>query len=147
MRYNNKINILFSIFIMRALFFAFLALISVVIIQSCISDDFETSSNVRLEFSRDTVNFDTVFTDLGTPTARLKVFNREKKSVNISSIKFVNSDTYFSLNVDGVSGKDFHDVEIRGGDSIFIFIECYIPETLGDKPFRVEDKLQFLTNG
>lgn len=147
MRYNNKINILFSIFIMRALFFAFLALISVVIIQSCISDDFETSSNVRLEFSRDTVNFDTVFTDLGTPTARLKVFNREKKSVNISSIKFVNSDTYFSLNVDGVSGKDFHDVEIRGGDSIFIFIECYIPETLGDKPFRIEDKLQFLTNG
>lgn len=116
-------------------------------VQACISDDFTTSSAVRLGFSRDTVAFDTVFTDLGTPTARLKVFNREKKSVNISSIRFADEDTPFTLNVDGVSGRDFHDVEIRGGDSIFIFIECFLPETQASKPYRVEDKLQFVTNG
>lgn len=113
----------------------------------CISDSFTTSPNDVLSFSSDTVNFDTVFTDLGTPTARLKVYNRAKKSVNISSIKFAGSQDIFSMNVDGVSGKEFSDVEIRGGDSIFIFVECYIPEQDINTPVLVEDRLQFVTNG
>lgn len=46
---------------------------------SCISDAVSTSPNDILTFSRDTVSFDTVFTDLGTPTARLIVANRAKK--------------------------------------------------------------------
>ena len=132
---------------MRALFFAFIALIIGIVAQSCISDDFTDSSAVRLRFSTDTVAFDTVFTDLGTPTARLKVFNPEKKSVNISSIRFKNPDSRFSMNVDGVSGTVFNDVEIRGGDSIFIFIECFIPENNDSKPFLTEDKIEFITNG
>lgn len=132
---------------MRALFFAFIALIIGIVAQSCISDDFNESPAVRLRFSTDTVSFDTVFTDLGTPTARLKVYNPEKKSINISSIRFKNPHSQFSMNVDGVSGTDFHDVEIRGGDSIFIFIECYIPENKDKKPFLTEDKIEFITNG
>lgn len=116
-------------------------------VTSCISDDFTTSPSDILAFSTDTVSFDTVFTDLGTPTARLKVFNRAKKSVNISSIKFEKSDTYFSMNVDGVSGREFQDVEIRGNDSIFVFIECYLPENALNVPVLEEDNLQFITNG
>lgn len=115
--------------------------------QSCISDSFTTSSSDILSFSTDTVSFDTVFTELGTPTARLKVYNRAKKSINISSIKFENPNTNFFLNVDGVSGSRFSDVEIRGNDSIFIFIECYIPEADKNTPVLVEDNLQFVTNG
>ena len=113
----------------------------------CISDDFTTSPSDILTFSSDTLSFDTVFTDLGTPTARLKVFNKAKKSVNISSIRFASSESAFSMNVDGQSGTSFSDVEIRGGDSIFIFIECYIPELDRNTPQLVEDKLQFITNG
>ena len=115
--------------------------------QGCISDSFTNSSTDILSFSTDTVSFDTVFTDLGTPTARLKVYNKAKKSVNISSIKLADPDTRFMFNVDGVSGNEFSDVEIRGGDSIFIFIECYIPEQEKNTPQLVEDKLMFVTNG
>ncbi|MDE6805554.1 MAG: hypothetical protein K2J05_01975 [Muribaculaceae bacterium] len=132
---------------MRYLLLAIVAMLAAIGIQSCISDDFDTSSSVRLRFSTDTVAFDTVFTDLGTPTARLKVFNPEKKGVSISSIAFRNEQSAFSMNVDGVSGTTFRDVEIRGGDSIFIFIECFIPESQRDEPFRVEDELLFVTNG
>lgn len=132
---------------MRALFFIFSALLSLFIIQACISDEFNSSPNVRLDFSTDTVAFDTVFTDLGTPTARLKVYNRDKKSINISSIRFADPDSRFSMNVDGISGYDFKDVEIRGGDSIFIFIECFIPENQDKKPFLIEDTILFETNG
>lgn len=114
---------------------------------SCIDDAVTTSSSATLTFSRDTVNFDTVFTDLGTPTARLIVRNKNKKGVNISSIKFKRADSEFSLNVDGMSGTEFHDVEIRGRDSIFLFIECFIPESQGASPGLTADELEFVTNG
>lgn len=114
---------------------------------ACIDDSFTTSSSDILSFSVDTLSFDTVFTDVGTPTARLQVFNHAKKSVNISQIKFKKENTNFQLNVDGLSGTSFNDIEIRGGDSIYIFVECYIDATSGNEPYLVEDKLQFITNG
>lgn len=130
-------------------FLLYLVLISMPLtgLVGCISDDFTTSPSDTLTFSTDTVSFDTVFTELGTPTARLKVFNRAKKSVNISSISFADPQSAFSMNVDGQSGTSFKDVEIRGGDSIFVFIECYIPEQSENVPQLVEDKLRFVTNG
>ncbi len=115
--------------------------------QSCISDSFSTSPSDVLTFSTDTLSLDTVFTDLGTPTARLKVYNRASKSINISSIRFRSTPSPFSLNVDGVSGTDFSNVEIRPNDSIFIFVECFIPENSDERPFLVEDALDFVTNG
>ncbi len=131
---------------------AFLVLMTMIgwiglIATSCISDSISTSPTDILTFSRDTVNFDTVFTDLGTPTARLVVANRAKKGIVISSIRLKNPDSNFQINVDGVSGKTFHDVEIWKEDSIFMFIECFIPETAGNEPYRVEDELEFVTNG
>ncbi len=113
---------------------------------SCISDDFATSSSDILAFSTDTLSFDTVFTDLGTPTARLKVYNHAKKSVNISSIAFKNADTRFSMNVDGQSGTSFSNVEVRGQDSIFVFVECKLPLSETDKPALTEDAIVFTTN-
>lgn len=131
---------------MRYLLFLVIGMIAL-LPTACIEDDFTTSSSDILTFSKDTVNFDTVFTELGTPTARLLVYNKAKKSINISEIRFQNENSNFQFNVDGMSGSSFKDVEIRGGDSIYIFIECFINETSGNEPYLVEDKLQFLTNG
>lgn len=131
---------------MRLFIFAMITAVSLVTV-SCIDDGITTSPSDTLTFSRDTVNFDTVFTDLGTPTARLIVSNKAKKGINISSIRFRNPETVFRMNVDGVSGYDFKDVEIRGKDSIYVFIECFIPETQGNSPGLVEDELEFVTNG
>lgn len=135
---------------MKALLFFVSATIIAIIglcSTSCISDSFSTSPSDILTFSRDTVNFDTVFTDLGTPTARLVVANRAKKGVVISSIRLKNPESNFQINVDGVCGKTFHDVEIWKEDSIYMFIECFIPETGSNEPYRVEDELEFVTNG
>ena len=107
----------------RYLILAFISALIGLAMTACISDDFSTSPDDRLTFSTDTVSFDTVFTGQGTPTARLLVFNHAKKAVNISSIRFARQDTEFSLNVDGMSGETFSDVEIRGGDSIYVFIQ------------------------
>lgn len=130
----------------RSFILTFVALFGL-IITSCINDDFTDSPSATLSFSTDTISFGTVFTDLGTPTARLLVFNRNSKGVNISSIRFRDPDTPFSFNVDGVSGDSFRDVEIRGNDSIYIFIECFIDEDSSADPRRVADQLEFVTNG
>ena len=116
-------------------------------VASCINDDFTNSPSANLTFSTDTVNFGTVFTDLTTPTARLIVFNNNSKGVKISSIRFSNPETPFRFNVDGVSGMEFNDVEIRGNDSIYVFIDCFIDEDDSAEPRKVSDQLEFVTNG
>ncbi len=132
---------------MRTLYFFFISFLLSTLAVSCISDDFTTSSSDLLTFSTDTLRFDTVFTDLGTPTARLKVYNRASKAVNISSIRMRNDDGVFTMNVDGVSGKTFENVEIRANDSIFVFVECFIAPNDDSRPFIVEGQMDFVTNG
>lgn len=132
---------------MRLLLAALFGLIFAAVNQSCISDSFTTSPNDVLTFSADTLSLDTVFTDLGTPTARLKVYNRASKSINISSVRFRKSPSPFTFNVDGVSGTEITNVEIRPNDSIFVFVECFIDPTDTSKPFLVEDALDFVANG
>lgn len=131
---------------MRLLLLTFVAYFCL-LASSCINDDITYSPSARLDFSCDTLSLDTVFTDVGTPTARLIVFNRNKKGINISSIRFKNPDSNFTLNVDGVSGESFNNVEIRGNDSIYIFVECFINPTDEDAPILIEDELEFEFNG
>lgn len=120
----------------------------VMMTTACIEDDFTTSSSDVLEFSCDTLAFDTVFTELGTPTKRFTVYNRHKKMINISSVKFEGTNGgRFYLNVDGMTGEEFHDVEIRGEDSIFVFVEAYIDPTNKNNPIEIKDNVQFVTNG
>ncbi len=132
---------------LRTLFFFFISLVGLSLWQGCISDDFTDSHSDLLTFSTDTLRFDTVFTDLGTPTARLKVFNKASKAINISRIGMRSDDGTFSMNVDGQSGKVFENVEIRANDSIFVFVECFIDENSDIHPFKVEGMIDFLTNG
>lgn len=124
------------------------ALVVTLSFTSCIEDSFTTSSNDVLEFSCDTLAFDTVFTELGTPTKKFTVYNRHKKMINISSVKLAGtSGGRFYLNVDGRTGEEFHDVEIRGEDSIFVFVEAYIDPNDKNTPIEIQDKVQFVTNG
>lgn len=132
---------------MRYILLLFMAALLGLAATGCISDDFTDSPSDTLTFSTDTLSFDTVFTGQGTPTARLLVFNPAKKSVNISSIRFARATTEFSMNVDGVSGSSFSDVEVRGGDSIYVFVECRIDESQHAEPQLVSDRIQFVTNG
>ena len=116
---------------------------------SCIEDGFTTSPGDVLAFNMDTVAFDTVITLQGTATKQMVIYNRSKKQINISSIKVAGlaSNGHFFLNVDGVRGNEFQNVEIRGNDSIFVFIEARLDEMEKDEPTYIEDRLEFVTNG
>ncbi len=115
---------------------------------ACIDDGFTTSPSDILAFSTDTVNFDTIFTEQGTATRTLKVYNRSDKSLKISSINLAKgSASGFIVNVDGLSGTSFNDTEIRGQDSLYIFIIANVAATGNALPVENRDSLIFVTNG
>lgn len=98
-------------------------------LTSCRKDfDFETS-NGGLEFSRDTVYLDTVFSKTGSSTYELKVYNRSNKDIKIPSIRLAKADSKYRMTVDGMTGinnRVFNDVELLAKDSLYIFIETTV---------------------
>lgn len=85
---------------------------------SCRKDEVLTDKSAKLEFSTDTVLYDTVFTSLGSTTKLLMIYNRNSRPLNISSIRLAGGvSSTFRLNLDGIPGKAFSNVEIPGDDS------------------------------
>lgn len=111
---------------MRSLF-AILCCIFLISISSC-RKDFETIASFgNLEFSKDTVFLDTVFSNIGSATYNLKVFNRGNNAITIPQIKLKNGrDSNYRLNIDGIPGKEFEDIDILAKDSIYVFVETTI---------------------
>ncbi len=130
--------------------FIFLSMF-LVVLQSCRSDlDITNSTSAKLEFSADTILFDTVFTTVGSVTKRIKIYNRNKSAISISKIDLVDSTSFakYRLNVDGYSGNHLRNIEIPAEDSLFGFIEITVkgnsnPSSL---PFFVSEQLVFETN-
>ncbi|MGB5666817.1 MAG: hypothetical protein WBM53_08215, partial [Maribacter sp.] len=92
--------------------------------SSCRKDLEYAPSAGHLEFSRDTVYLDTVFTNIGSSTYTLKVYNRNRDDVEIPTIRLgQGQNSQYRLNVDGVAGKEFLNVPILAQDSLFIYIE------------------------
>jgi hypothetical protein len=75
-----------------------------------------------LAFSTDTVFFDSIFTNLPSPTERLVVRNESGHNVLISTIA-LQSGTDYSLVFDGITANEIHDYELADGDSAIAFIK------------------------
>jgi hypothetical protein len=106
-------------------------------LTSCRKDFDTVPSSGKLEFSKTTVYLDTVFTNVGSSTYMLKVYNRSSDDITIPSIALAKGDgSKYRLMVDGMSGLDgadadhigdgktFQNVELLAHDSLFVFIEA-----------------------
>lgn len=121
-----------------------------VLITSCSRENIYTGTDATLLFSLDTVRFDTVFTQKGSATRILKVYNPYSEDIIISSIGMEKGDqSLFRLNVDGLPMNSASDIPIAGGDSLYIFAEVTIDpdQPLSSSPFVIEEWLHFTTNG
>jgi len=126
----------------------FLTCFSFLLFWSSCRQDFDFApSTGSLEFSKDTVYLDTVFTNIGSSTYNLKVYNRSNIDISIPSIGLERGiGSNYRLNVDGNAGKTFNNVEIQAKDSLFIFIETTIDienEITLDEEFLYTDKINF----
>ncbi|WP_343330670.1 hypothetical protein [Polaribacter staleyi] len=108
-------------------FISFIICIAFISVSSCRKDFNTVPSFGSLQFSKDTVFLDTVFTNIGSSTYNLKVYNRGSNAITIPEIKLENgTNSNYRLNVDGIPGKDFKNIDILAKDSIFIFVETTI---------------------
>ncbi|TGE21234.1 right-handed parallel beta-helix repeat-containing protein [Hymenobacter aquaticus] len=110
-----------------------------------------TDPGAKLEFSTDTVMFDTVFAQTTTVTKRLWVYNRNSRAVKVEQIRIANpAVSEYSVVVNGDAGPIANNVEIRGKDSLLVLVRAKLgPGTAAPegKPFLNTDQLQFKTNG
>ena len=102
----------------------------------------------NLSFSHDTLVFDTVFTTIGSTTKYFKIYNHQNKALKISQVELMGgSGSKFKLNLDGLQGTSFSDLEIPSGDSLFCFVEVKLSVNGQNLPVIVEDSIRFTTNG
>ena len=133
------------------LFFICLSAMLMTGLHSCYEeDDFTTDPSDLIEFSTDTLRFDTVFTQIGSATRSMKIYNRNTRPIRISKISFKgNKGLIFRMNVDGLPGTVFENIEINARDSIYLFAEVTINPDLpvSVSPFIIQDEIVFETNG
>ena len=123
-------------------------LLIIAMTTGCGKVSYSDDPDLMLEFSADTVLFDTVFTTIGSVTLPLKVFNPNGSAVLIDEITLAEGvDSPFRINVDGAVGPSVADWPILANDSLWIFIEVTVDPTIGSTPFVIEDRIRFVTNG
>lgn len=128
-------KIIFYIFL---LFFVF---------ASCKDDEITTDPQYKLEYSVDTVSFDTILGGILTPYQTLKVFNRSGEKIKIASINYTSSNEYFMININGRNSHNVTNVEIADGDSIYIFVQTNGDYKDPDIQFALLDSISFSYNG
>jgi hypothetical protein len=129
--------------------FIFLLFIGILISFTSCRKDFDTvASSGNLEFSASKVYLDTVFTNIGSSTYSLKVYNRSNKDISIPSIQLGKGlASKYRLMVDGMTGnqgKIFNNVELLAKDSLFIFIETTVDiASANPTDFTYNDQILF----
>ena len=121
-------------------YYYILLLFTVIVFSSCRKDFSASVATTKLKFSTDTIFLDTIFSNIGSSTRMLKVYNQEDEWVKIPEIKLGNGDnSYYRINIDGTSGNIQKDIEIAPKDSIFIFIETTIDySNLSGNPLYID---------
>ncbi|MFC2090193.1 hypothetical protein ACFLT1_05405 [Bacteroidota bacterium] len=104
--------------------------------------------DAKLEFSLDTVYFDTVFTTVGTITKSFRVYNPYNRFIQIASVSLAGGNSsVFRINVDGVPGLAFENFEIAPKDSMYVFVEATLDPNSSNDILRIQDSIVFSVNG
>lgn len=125
-------------------------LIATGLASSCDDDNsFSTSPSDVLSFSADTVSLDTVFSTVPTSTHTFWVYNHNDDGLRLRLVRLQRGNqSGFRVNVDGTyldntMGSLVQDLEVRGGDSIRVFVELTSARNGESVPQLVEDNLVF----
>lgn len=135
----------------RIYLYTFIFVSLIIAISACKDDEsFTTDADAKIAFSTDTLRFDTVFTQRGSAVRYMKIINNNDQPIRISKLFLLNkAQSKFTLNVDGIPGREFQDVEIYANDSIYLFATVTIDpdQPLSLSPFILNEKVIFETNG
>ena len=117
-------------------------------IMSCKKTGIIADINASVYTSADSLHFDTVFTTTGSVAQFVKIFNNNDQNLVLNNIQLMGGKTsYFSMNVDGVAGTSFSNIEIAPNDSVYIFVKVSVDANNKQLPFLVQDSIQYTYNG
>lgn len=134
-------------------FFIGLLLSGMLCLSSCRKDKIDTSKEAKLDFSNDSVSFDTVFARLNTGatpksiTRTLIIYNNNKNDVESDIFLAGGAQSVFRINIDGIPHSSVSKYRIPGKDSILLFVQVTPNASMQNLPLIVEDSLIFTTNG
>jgi hypothetical protein len=132
---------------MKFSIFSLIILSFILLISACDdNEEYNHDPNFRLNFSLDSLTFDTIFSGLPSTTKQLKVYNRSSKAVHLDEIELVNNDETYRLNINGLVGNNAKQVYIPAKDSLYIFVELSVQDNNQDSPRLIEDYIQFKFN-
>jgi hypothetical protein len=133
--------------------FIFLFFVVLCVVLSCRKRDIYTDTNARLEFSNDSIAFDTVLSRFDTnnaplsTTKTLKIYN-PYNSIVYTDIKLMGgSASVYRINVDGIPSDHVTHFKIMPKDSFYLFVQVTPKIATQSNPLFVEDSIQFITNG
>lgn len=107
-----------------------------------------TSPDADVYLSADTLKYDTVFTTTGSVTQSFKIFNNNNGRLKLSSVRLMGgAASFYKMNVDGLPGTNFSDIEIGANDSLYVFVSVNINPNASNLPFIVQDSIQVSYNG
>ena len=148
-QYKSHFLLLPLSYIFTAMKFAGLLTISfVILLFSCRKDSFITSPDARVTISADTLKYDTVFATAGSTYRTFKIINENNQKLLLSSLQLMGgTSSVFRMNVDGIAGTQFNNVEINANDSLYVFVQVNVNPSAANLPFVIRDSIQVSYNG
>lgn len=120
----------------------------VVLLFSCRKDSFITSPDARVTISTDTLKYDTVFVTAGSTYRTFRIINENNQKLLLSSLQLAGgTSSVFKMNVDGIAGTQFNNIEINANDSLYVFVQVNVNPNAANIPFVIRDSIQISYNG
>ena len=120
----------------------------VVLLLSCRKDSFITSPDAQVTISADTLKYDTVFVTAGSTYRTFKIINENNQKLLLSSLQLAGgTSSVFKMNVDGIAGTQFNNIEINANDSLYVFVQVNVNPNAANIPFVIRDSIRVSYNG
>lgn len=132
---------------MKRIYSCLLVLVSIplFLLTGCKEEIVSSDPSLTLRFSCDSLCFDTVFTEAGSSTLAMMVYNPNRNAVKISRVTLQTS--YFQVNLDGENDLNrLTNIIVNGKDSLYLFVRVFIPELSENNPVLITDTLRFYVN-
>ncbi|HXK81827.1 MAG TPA: hypothetical protein PLO05_06695 [Bacteroidales bacterium] len=115
-------------------------------LSSCDKTSYATDPDDKLLFSVDTLQFDTIFSSIGSTTKYFQVYNPSNtKAIIIDKVYLAKQNqSNYRININGNQAILQEDITIPPGDSIFVFVEVTIDP--GRNEMIEHDSIIFITN-
>jgi len=125
-----------------------LTLSLLIILISCRKDSFITSSGARVTITADTLKYDTVFVTTGSTYRTFRIINENNQKLRLTSIKLMGgAASVYRMNVDGIPGTEFSNIDIEANDSLYVFAQVNVNPGAANLPFIIRDSIEVSFNG